>query len=97
RHRRVGSRPKQALFRARVTGGRHVQHGVAKREGLERGGRRLDAHERPKTLVSERPVDGPKPVRPLGMASRREVIEAGRVGDEKRRHRAIRKWRWTYL
>src|SRR5262245_20334662 len=96
-YRRVSIEPKQALFRARVADGSHILHGVAKRDGLERGGRRLDAHERAKALVSERPVDGPQPVWPLGMASRRDVIEAGRVGDEKRRHRAIRKWRWTYL
>ena len=97
RQRGVGVEPKQALFRARVADGSHILHGVAKRDGFERGGRRLDAHERPKTIVSERPVDGPQPVRTLGMAGRRDVIEAGRVGDEKRRHRAIRKWRWTYL
>src|SRR5262249_10796472 len=97
RHRRIGIEPKQAFFRARVSDGSHILHGVTKRDGLERGGRRLDAHERAKALVPEGPVDGPQPVRPLGMAGWRDVIEAGRVRDEKRGHRAIRKWRWTYL
>src|SRR5262249_17692099 len=83
RHRRVGIEPEQALFRARVADGGHILHGVAKRDGLERGGRRLDAHEGPKSLMSERPVDGPQPVRPLGMAGRREGIEAGGGGGEK--------------
>src|SRR5262249_52715581 len=77
-------------FRARVADGSHILHGVAKRDGLERGGRRLDAHGRPKALVSERPVDGAQAVWSLGMAGRRDVIEAGGVGDEKRGHQAIR-------
>ena len=54
---------------------------------LERGARRLDARERLEALVLERAVDGAQPVRPLGMAGRREVLEAGGVGDEERGHR----------
>src|SRR5262249_35214195 len=97
RQRGVGVKPDQTFVRRRVADGSHVLHGVAKRDGLERGGRRLDPHEGPEALVSERPFDGAQALRPLRMASRREVIEAGGVGDEKRGHQAIRKWRWTYL
>src|SRR5262249_3187621 len=90
RQRGVGVEPEQTFFRRRVADGSHVIHRVAKRDGLERGARRLDTHQRPKALVPERPVDGPQPVRTPGMARRRQVIEAGRVVDEKRGHRAIR-------
>jgi hypothetical protein len=44
----------------------------------------FDPNESPKALVCEHPIGGAQPVRPLWMASRREMIEAGRVGDEKR-------------
>ena len=38
-------------------------------------------------LVLERALDGAQPVRPLRMAERREVVEAGRVGNEEGGHR----------
>ena len=72
----------QAFLRRRVADGGDVVHGMAERDGLERSARRLDARERLEALVLERAVDGAQPVRPLGMAGRREVVEAGGVGDE---------------
>ena len=52
------------------------------------GSRRLDAHQRLEALGFERALDRAQPVRPLRMAGRREVVEAGRMGDEERGHRA---------
>src|SRR6266496_3688485 len=65
--------------------------GVTQRDGLERGGRGLDAHKIRKALVAERPLDRAQAIGPFGMAGGREVFEAGGVGDEKRGHQAIRK------
>ena len=47
------------------------------RDGLERRHRRLLARQRLELLVLERLLDRAQPVRPLGMAGRREVVEAG--------------------
>ena len=63
-----------------------VFHRMHQRDGFERRARRLDARQRLEALVFERLLDGAQPVRPLRMAGRGQVIEAGRVGDEQRGH-----------
>ena len=67
---------------------------MAERDGVERRRRRLDARTSVwKRSSLERALDGAQPIRPLRMAGRREVLEAGGVGDEERGHQPIRKWR----
>ncbi len=66
---------------------------MAERDGVERSARRFDAGQGLEALVLERAVDGAQPIRSLGMAGRREVLEAGGVGDEESGHQPIRKWR----
>src|SRR5207249_8638570 len=59
---------------------------MAERDGLERRARSFDANHGLEPLILERAVDGAQPLRPLGMPGRRLVLEASRVGNEKRRH-----------
>ena len=63
-----------------------VVHRMGERDRLERGGGGLLARERLEFLVLERPLDRLEAVGALGMAERRDVVEAGRVGDVERRH-----------
>ena len=86
RHRGVGVEVDQALFRRRVADLLDVVHRMAQRDRLERGRRRQYARERLKLFRFERTLDGAEPVRPLGMARWREVIETGRMGNQERGH-----------
>jgi hypothetical protein len=47
---------------------------MAKRDGFERSGRGLDAHEALKALMRQRASDCPQPIGTLRMAGWREVI-----------------------
>jgi hypothetical protein len=86
RHRGVGVEPHQPLLRRGVADFRDVVDRVAQRDRLQRRRGRLHAHEVLETRVFQGLVNGAQPVRPLGMSGRRDVVEAGRVGDEKGRH-----------
>src|SRR5262249_17922523 len=47
---------------------------------------RFDPHQVLEALVLEHAVDGTQAIRPLGMPGRREVVQAGRMGDQQRGH-----------
>ena len=59
---------------------------MAERDRLERRRRRLLARQRLELLVLQRALDRAQPVRPLGMARRGEVIEAGGMAEQERGH-----------
>ena len=63
-----------------------IFHRMRERDGLKLRHRRLFARQRGKLLVLQRRLDGAQPVRPLRMAGRGQVIEAGGMRDEKRAH-----------
>ena len=60
-----------------------VLHRMAQRDGVE--GRRRCGHpgERCETLILENALDGAQPIRTLRMSGRHNMIEAGRVTDQK--------------
>src|ERR1700742_4551683 len=64
---------------------------MAERDGIEIAFRRLAAHQRVEPLLAKHLVDRPQAIGPLGMTGRREVVEAGRMGEEKGGHE--RSWR----
>ncbi len=80
RHGRVGVQADQAFLRRRLADGGDILHGMAERDRVERSARRRDAGERLEALVFECAVDGAQPIRSLGMAGWREMVEAGGVG-----------------
>ena len=59
---------------------------VAERDEIEIAFRRLVPHQELEALMRQRFLHRAQPVRPLGMARRRVVFEAGLVGEEKRAH-----------
>ena len=67
-----------------------VIHRMTQRDDLERRQRRLVARERLEFLRLERVLDGAQPVGPLGMAGRRQMFEAGGMGDQQRGHAQLR-------
>ena len=82
RHRGVGIEPHHAFLGRGVADRLDVIHRMAERDDLGRRHRRLLARQRLELLVLERLLDGAQAVRPLGMADRRLVFEAGGVGEE---------------
>ncbi len=58
---------------------------MAERDEVDRRRRGLLTHERLELLVVKHTLDGAQPVRPLRMTRRVEMVEAGRVGDQKGR------------
>ena len=88
RHRGVGVEPHHAFaFRRRGVADRlDVIHRVAERDDLERRHRRLLARQHLEPLVLQRLLDGAQAIRPLGMAERGEVIEAGGMAEEEGGH-----------
>ena len=86
RHRRVGIEMGKAVARRRLADALDVVDRVAERDGLDVGDRRLRAREHGEALVLEDALDGAQPVRPLRMPERRDVVEAGRMGEQKRGH-----------
>ena len=86
RHRGVGVDLHQPALRRGIADFRDVVDRVAQRDRLQRRRGRLLAHEVLETRVFQGLVDGAQPVRPLGMSGRRDMVEAGRMGDEKGRH-----------
>ena len=81
RHGGVGIEPHQPLLgRGRLELGDVIER-VAEPDGLEGGEGRLHAGEVLELLLLERLLDGTQPIGPLRMAGRRQVIEAGRMGD----------------
>jgi len=89
RHRGVGVDLHQSLRGRCFLNRLDVFHRMHQRDGFERGLRRLDARQRLEALIFERLFDGAQPVRPLRMAGRCQMIEAGRVRDEKRGHKRV--------
>ena len=59
---------------------------VAERDQIEDAFRRLAAHQRVEALFAEHLIDRAHPVGPFGMSRRRHMVEAGRMGQKKRRH-----------
>src|SRR5262249_51647638 len=57
---------------------------MAQRDLVEVAFRRGVAHQRIELVLRQHLLDGAQPVGPLGMPGRREVIEAGLMGQEKR-------------
>jgi hypothetical protein len=88
RERGVGVDPRHALLRRRRADGFDVIHRMTERDGLERRGRRLRARQRGEFRPGQDLVDRTQPVRPLGVPQRRQMIEAGGMGDEQGRHGA---------
>ena len=88
RHRGVGIEPHHAFLRRGVADLHDVVDRMAKRDNLERRRRRLHACERLEFFRLQRVLDRAQPLRPLGMAGRREMVQAGRMCDQERRHQA---------
>jgi len=86
RHGGVGIEPHESLLRGGRLDFPHIVERVAKRDGFERGGRRLHAGEVLELLVFERLLDRAQTVGPFRMAGRGQVVEAGRVGDQQGGH-----------
>ena len=86
RHRGVGVDAHQAFVRRGVADLQHIVHRVAQRDRLERRLRRGNARQRLEFFRFERVLDGAQPLRPFGMAGRRQVLQTGRVGDQQRGH-----------
>jgi len=63
-----------------------IVHRMRERDHLHRRHRRLLARQRLEFLLLERALDRTQPVRPLRMAHRRQMIEAGRVAEQERGH-----------
>ena len=96
RHERICDRarhhlvePHNALFRGDVANLLDVTHRMHARDLIQRRHRRLLTRQGLEFLVLQRVFDRAQPVRPLRMAGRHDVVEAGRVGEKERAH-AIR-------
>src|SRR6478736_3351686 len=59
---------------------------VAERDGIENAFRRLGARQRLEAVFAEHLRDRAQAIGTLGMTGRRQVVEAGRVAQEKRGH-----------
>src|SRR6185503_998781 len=59
---------------------------MAKRDNVERPAWRLDACQRLKLFIFQGLLDRAQPVRPLRVAGRREVVQAGGMTEQKRGH-----------
>jgi hypothetical protein len=61
---------------------------VAERDEVEIALRRLVAHQELEALMRQRLLHRAQAVRPFGVSGRRDVVEAGLVGEEKRTHQS---------
>jgi hypothetical protein len=59
---------------------------VGERDDLERRAWRLLARQQLKPLIRQRLVDGAQAIRPLGMAGRGQMLEAGGMAEEQSGH-----------
>jgi hypothetical protein len=89
RHRSIGIDAHEALARGYVRDLVDEFARMAERDvvDLRLGG--AHARQRLEPFVLKRPIDRAQPVRPLRMPRRREVIEAGWMGDEQGRHEVV--------
>ena len=90
RYRGVGIDPDHACARRGVANLHDVVHRMAQGDHFERRRGRFDPRQRLKPFRLERLLDGAQPVRPLRMAERRQVLQAGGMGDQQRGHRRRR-------
>ncbi len=86
RHRGVGVHMDQAACRSDVPEFTDVMLVVAERDRIQRAFRRLAAHQPVEAIFRQHLIDGTQPVGSFGMPGRREMVETGRMGENKRRH-----------
>src|SRR5258705_926885 len=86
RHRGVSVDLNQAAGGRRIAESGDVVHRVAERDGVKIGGRRVGAHQVLKLLALKDSLNRPQPIRPFRMARRRQMIEAGGMGNKERGH-----------
>ncbi len=88
RHRGVGIEAHQPVLRHRVANLLDVFLRMTQRDDFQRRARRMLARQRHEALVLEHALDRAQPVRTLRMAERRQMLEAGVMGDEQGQHAA---------
>src|SRR5262249_43248925 len=88
RHRGVGIDMHQTIARRRLADALDVIDRMTERDGFECGGWCLCAREHGEALMFEDALDRAQPVRPLRMAHWGDVVETGRMGEQKGGHGA---------
>src|SRR6185437_650466 len=86
RHRSICVEVHEPGLRHRIANFGDVLHGMAPRDLLKLGARRLRAREMLKALMLEDALDRAQAIRPLGMPGRVHMLQARPMRDERRRH-----------